>query len=119
MINVLEPGAKYCHFPKEIERGYDMMYFSGLLSEQLVMKQDRGRTRWAWEKIPGHERNEPLDLFNYNLAAIYILSPDFDALERQLKARQNGEKTATTASTTRQAKPHKKRTKATDMFAGW
>ena len=119
MINVIEPGAKFCHFPKEMERGYDVAYFAGLLSEQLVMKSERGRTRWVWEKIPGHERNEPLDLFNYNLAAIYILSPDFDSLESRLKARKNGEKTSATNASKPQSKTRKKRNKTADMFASW
>lgn len=119
MINVLEPGAKFCHFPKEMERGYDVAYFAGLLSEQLVMKSERGRTRWVWEKIPGHERNEPLDLFNYNLAAIYILSPDFDSLESRLKARKGGEKISATNTSKTQPKTRKKRNKAADMFASW
>ena len=84
-LKVQEPGPKYCHFPKGSDRGYDMAYFHGLLSEKLVMKTERGRTRWVWEKIPGHERNEPLDLRDYNLAALRVLDPDMDAVERRLK----------------------------------
>jgi phage terminase large subunit GpA-like protein len=44
-------------------------FFKGLCSEQLVSKIVRGRQSWTWEKIPGRERNEPWDLFVYNLAA--------------------------------------------------
>ena len=84
-LKVREPGPKYCHFPKGSDRGYDMAFFNGLLSEKLVMKTDRGRTRWAWEKLPGHERNEALDCRNYAQAALRILDPDMDAIEQRLR----------------------------------
>ena len=53
------------------------------------MKSERGRTRWVWEKIIGHERNEALDCRNYALAAFRILDPDMDAVERRLKGLGN------------------------------
>lgn len=84
-IKVQEAGAKYCHFPKGEERGYDASFFNGLLSEKLVLKSERGRTRWAWEKLKGHERNEALDCRNYALAAFRILDPDLDAVEKRLR----------------------------------
>lgn len=84
-LKVQEAGAKYCHFPRGEERGYDYTYFSGLLSEKLVIKHERGRTRWAWEKLVGHERNEALDCRNYALAAFRILDPNLDAVEKRLK----------------------------------
>lgn len=111
-INVLEPGPKFCHFPIDMGRGYDMAYFNGLLSEKLSMKTERGRTRWVWEKLPGHERNEPLDLFNYNLAAIVILSPDMDAQEKRLREKEHAKKRQAT-----KAQPKPKRSK--QMFDAW
>lgn len=84
-LKVQEPGPKFCHFPKGEARGYDMAFFNGLLSEKLVMKSERGRTRWAWVKLPGHERNEALDCRNYALAALRVLDPDMDAVERRLR----------------------------------
>ena len=84
-LKVEEAGAKYCHFPKGAEYGYDYTYFSGLLSEKLVLKNSNGRTRWVWEKLPGHERNEALDCRNYALAAFRALDPDLDAVERRLR----------------------------------
>lgn len=84
-LKVQEPGPKFCHFPKGESRGYDMAFFNGLLSEKLVMKSERGRTRWAWVKLPGHERNEALDCRNYALAALRVLDPDMDAVERRLR----------------------------------
>ena len=44
--------------------------------------------RWRWEKIPGHERNEALDCRNYALAALRILNPDWDAIERSRREPQ-------------------------------
>ena len=84
-LKVQEAGPKYCHFPRDNDRGYDLNFFNGLLSEKMVMKTDRGRTRWAWEKLKGHERNEALDCRNYALAAFRILDPDLDAVERRLR----------------------------------
>lgn len=82
-IKVKTPGAKYCHFPKRDD--YGSTYFAGLLSEHLVYKATK-RQPWIWEKIPGHERNEPLDCRNYALAAFKALPVDLDAADRRLKA---------------------------------
>ena len=84
-LKVLEPGPKYCHFPRNPDAGYDVNYFSGLLSEKEVVKIERGLTKRSWEKLPGHERNEALDCRNYAMAALYSLDPDMDAIERRLK----------------------------------
>lgn len=114
MLNVLEPGAKYCHFPKESDRGYDLQYFNGLLSEKLVAKTQRGQTKYVWEKMPGHERNEPLDLFNYNLAAVTVLSPDMDKEERQLKGWKKPEQKQTVKPEVKKPKPKKNK-----LFDAW
>lgn len=83
-LKVQKPGRNYCHFPKG--EGYDETYFSGLLSEHLTMHAAKGgSTKWRWEKLPGHERNEPLDIRNYALAAFETLNPDLDAAERALQ----------------------------------
>lgn len=102
-LKVQEAGPKYCHFPKGSEQGYDLAFFNGLLSERLVMKTERGRTRWVWEKIMGHERNEALDCRNYALAALRILDPDMDAVERRLKGLESQ------TSTQQQTKQTRKR----------
>lgn len=78
-LQVKEPGPRFCHFPGGEGRGYDRAFFHGLVSEHLV--QGRGG-KWSWQKLPGHNRNEPLDCRNYALAAIEALSPDMDALMR-------------------------------------
>lgn len=107
-LKVQEPGPKYCHFPTREECGYDNAFFNGLLSEKLVMKTERGRTRWAWEKLPGHERNEALDCRNYALAALRVLDPDMDAVERRLR----GTPTSTTDAPAKKTRPKKQRNRA-------
>lgn len=84
-LKVLEPGPKYCHFNSHPDAGYDYNYFTGLLSEVEETKTEKGRTRTIWKKLPGHERNEPLDIRNYAYAALNALDPDMDAVERRLK----------------------------------
>ena len=84
-LRVHTVGPKFCHFPRRDD--YGSQYFKGLLSEHLVYNENL-KNPWTWEKIPGHERNEPLDLRNYANAACKILSPDFDALDQRLKLAQ-------------------------------
>ena len=79
-LKVEEPGPRYQHFPRG--RGYDENFFAGLLSEHLVLSRGTTGNRWRWEKLPGHERNEALDCRNYAMAALEILNPDWDAIER-------------------------------------
>ena len=91
-VKVQEPGAKYCHFNRSPDAGYDANFFNGLLSEKLVLEQTGRGQVWRWKKLPGHARNEALDCRNYALAGLRILNPDMDRLERQLK--DTGEKKA-------------------------
>ncbi len=53
-VSVESPGVNFMHLPKGDERGYNVKWYAGLLSEVPVT---RGNTI-AWEKLPGHERNE-------------------------------------------------------------
>lgn len=55
------------------------------MSEKLTLTHSGGVDRWRWEKIPGHERNEPLDCRNYAMAALKILNPDLDRIEQSRK----------------------------------
>ena len=81
-LKVQEPGARYCHFPRRDD--YGPRYFNGLLSEHLIYKEGH-RNPWQWDKISGHERNEPLDCRNYALAAYKVVPKDLDAIDRRLK----------------------------------
>lgn len=112
-LKVQEPGPKYCHFPREADRGYDERYFNGLLSETEVPKTTNGRTYWVWEIIPGHERNEPLDVRNYANAAFRVIDPDLDAVEKRLRE---------TGTKKKIEKPKRKKRKTTQQEAfsgGW
>lgn len=81
-LSVKTPGEKYCHFPRRDD--YGTAYFTGLLSEHLVYDATK-KQPWTWKKIPGHERNEPLDCRNYAQAAYTVLPLDLDAVDRRLK----------------------------------
>lgn len=66
--------AGYMHFPRDDEflgkRGYDAVYFKGLISEQLITRKSGGVLYQTWEPVTKDVRNEPLDLAVYNLAAM-------------------------------------------------
>lgn len=98
-------GPRYCHFPADERRGYDRRYFNKLLSERQVLKKIKGRNRYVWENIADDGRNEALDTRNYAQAAKEIIRPNYEALERTLKA-MSGEKVITGQS---QNKPPGKR----------
>ena len=76
-LAVQTPGPNFCHFPLDPDAGYDYGYFWGLLSEK--QNQNLG-----WEKIQGHERNEPLDCRNYANAGFRLLNPNLDELARTI-----------------------------------
>lgn len=85
MLKVLEPGPKFCHFPRRSDAGYDYTYFVGLLSEVEEIVMEKGVKKSKWKVLPGHERNEPLDIRNYAYAALVSLDPDMDAVEARLR----------------------------------
>ena len=82
---IKDVGEKYCHFPSNEGLGYDHDYYKGLTSERKVETTDRnGNIKTKWVKKRG-VRNEPLDLFNYNLAACMIRRPSWDVLEEKIE----------------------------------
>ena len=81
-LKIPEPGHGYCHFPSNPEKGYTKDYFKGLMSEKRVMRQVKGKIIYTWEKLIGR-KNEPLDIRNYNNAALEILNPNFDLLSKE------------------------------------
>ena len=111
-LKVQEPGPNYAHFPRG-DRGYDATFFSGLLSEKLVLSRSKRGDRWTWEKIPGHQRNEALDCRNYANAAFRIIDPDLDAVERRLKGAPDQSSSQGTAQ-----KPARKRTAQNRQLSG-
>ena len=78
-----EPGPHYMHFPIHYRAGYDMEFFKGLISEQMVIHRVKGKSSVVWEKI--RERNEPLDCRNYARAAYRYFNWRFEDLEMQVK----------------------------------
>lgn len=104
-LQVQTPGPRYCHFPKGEDRGYDLNYFRGLVSERMVKKKTPAGFKWGWEKITAHARNEALDCRNYALAGKKIINPDFDLLARRLKERTAEKEAEAEAPTTPTAAP--------------
>ena len=81
-----ERGAGFCHFPldaKNGHRGYDSVYFKGLLSERMVVKRVRGRDTLTWEPRSPGIRNEPLDTRVYATGALEIFNPNFEMYARR------------------------------------
>lgn len=113
-LQVQTPGAKYCHFPQGDDRGYDINFFNGLISERMVKKRTVSGFKWAWEKLPGHRRNEALDCRNYALAGLRIIDPDFDALALRLKEQAESHKVQEAEKAVRPRKPRKKK-----LFDEW
>lgn len=101
-INV--PGPKYFHFPLDRQekesvneilwnRGYDEIYFRGLIAEQRVARKKNGRIVWQWENIAKDKRNEPLDLRVYNLACLHSMHVDWEQLKMLINAGSSNDKT--------------------------
>ena len=89
-LKVERPGAGYCHFPldaKHNHRGYDAVYFKGLLSERMVVKRVKGKDTITWEPRSVGIRNEPLDTRVYATGALELLNPNFEA-HRQRRAKR-------------------------------
>ncbi len=73
-LRVENPGPAYCHFPQKPE--YDRNYFKMLTAEKLVKKKNT--IKWT---LPAGQPNEALDCRQYAIAALNILSPNFEKLE--------------------------------------
>lgn len=85
------PGPLYFHFPLDGDeglpyRGYDQIYFKGIISEHKENYKKNGIIQSRWVVSAG-VRNEPLDLRVYNLAAMMSLNPDWDGLAAALDRR--------------------------------
>ena len=111
-LKVQEPGPKYCHFNRHPDAGYDLNFFNGLLSEKLVLPHTRRGARWAWEKLPGHNRNEALDCRDYANAGLKIINPDMDAIERRLQGLEEKPKVP-------QQRRQRQRHNRADAFDDW
>lgn len=115
-LAIEEPGAKYFHFPLDEEflgtRGYDELYFKGIISEHKKKVKRKGVIHEIWEPTAG-VRNEPLDLRVYNLACMNSMHPDWDRLAEVVKG---GGHSTTTVTNTRK-KPMRKRVRRASKVA--
>ena len=89
-------GPMYFHFPKDEEppldrRGYDELYFKGLISEHKKIVKRHGAFHEIWVTTAG-VRNEPVDLRNYNLACMKSLNVDWEKLKNMGNAATNASK---------------------------
>lgn len=100
---ITEPGPNYMHFPVDYRAGYDMEFFKGLISEQMVIHRRGGKSVIAWEKV--YERNEPLDCRNYARAAYRYFNWHFDELERMINGEEEP-KVITKAEETKRKQRH-------------
>lgn len=102
-LSISVPGPKYFHFPLDKQeneavseilwnRGYDDIYFRGLIAEQKVARKKNGRVVWQWENIAKDKRNEPLDLRVYNLACLHSMNVDWEPLEQLVNSGNINEK---------------------------
>jgi phage terminase large subunit GpA-like protein len=79
---IAKPGPGYCHFPQH----YPAEYFKQLRAEKPITRYVRGVGIRKWEKIKPSFRNEALDCFVYNEAALAIFAPNL----RRLAAKKLG-----------------------------
>ena len=89
-LAIKSPGAQYMHFPCDEDqeglqnRGYDEIYFKGIMSERKVKIRRYGSIREIWQPTKG-VRNEPLDLRVYNLGCMLSVNPQWDELQTIMK----------------------------------
>ena len=113
-----EPGAKYFHFPLDEEslgtRGYDELYFKGIISEHKKKVKRKGVIHEIWEPTAG-VRNEPLDLRVYNLACMNSIHPDWDRLAEVVKGGGHSTTTVTTPRKKQMRKRVRRASKVADI----
>ena len=79
-LRIEEVGPRFIHFPHG--NGFDEEYFRQLTAEEIRTRMQHGFPIRYYKKI--RERNEALDCFVYNLAALEILNPNFERLAENL-----------------------------------
>ena len=85
-LGLEKPGQQYFHFPLDDDhlgkRGYDQLYFKGIIAEQRKVVHRGGMIQVIWEPVKRDIRNEPLDLRVYNLACWKSVQPYINMLQR-------------------------------------
>jgi len=77
-LKLEKAGPGFAHFPKT----YDEEYFAQLTSERAILKFRSGVPYRAYKQV--RARNEALDLFVYNLAALRLLNPNLEKVAESL-----------------------------------
>ena len=111
-LKVENHGAGYCHFPLDVKhnhRGYDAVYFKGLLSERMVVKRVKGRDTITWEPRSAGIRNEPLDTRVYATGALELFNPNFEMHRRRRTKRTNTPKMPRMKQPVYEEKPEEKK----------
>jgi phage terminase large subunit GpA-like protein len=91
-LKILEHGPGYMHFPRGEQFGFNENYFSMLTAEEVRTQITRGKARRVWVKTKA--RNEALDIDVYNTAALAILQPNWNALEKLAAKERDAVKSA-------------------------
>lgn len=79
-LDVTQPGPNFVHFDESPISGFSEEFFRQLTAETLERKFEKGQVTMRWVKT--RERNEALDCSVYATAALELLNPNFDVLER-------------------------------------
>lgn len=79
-LEILEPGARYIHFPKG--KGFDEKFYRQLCSEKIVETFERGVYKRRYVKTQA--RNEALDKFVYAIACYDILKPNIPRIRASI-----------------------------------
>jgi len=101
-LGIQEKGAGYCHFPLT----YSFEYFDMLTAEHCVTRFAKGIPRREWVMKKNKKRNEALDIFGYNFAALKILNPNFEGIIKTLEGKAQG------------IEPQRKKMKPRKLFGG-
>jgi phage terminase large subunit GpA-like protein len=114
-----KPGPGYIDFP--IRQCFDEEYFEQLVAEKQVTYYRKGFPVTEWRKT--RPRNEGLDLSVYNLAALYILNPNFKKLSEKLQAvvevDDSGEDEGESSSIESAFSDHKKKSRRSPRRRGY
>jgi phage terminase large subunit GpA-like protein len=81
-LNVLENGPGKVHTPK----CRPLSWYEGLVSEVIVQKKDGRGFPIRRFFLPQHRRNEPLDCRCYAAAALVLLRPEWEKIEKRFPA---------------------------------
>ena len=79
-LDVPEAGPNFVHFDANEDAGFTEDFFKQLTAEKQEVVRDKNGSRLVWVKL--RQRNETLDCAVYATAAMELLTPNFDVLER-------------------------------------